>query len=268
MIQPDSIKSLSDSTISLSDSLHKVDCLATSDSLRLIDSLKSIVPVPHGFIGIPHPSLPQTESWVFIILLALFFLLIYSIIQSYDLISDTIKTFFQVKERSSIFSKAAVNDSRFHFLITLYAIGVFSIYAYLALYNSNFPFLITKYGLFLLVTGAFFVFKLLIFNLIGYIFLTPVILKMAKDSYFNVVLFLSVALLPLLFLQIYIPGNFTGIIQIIGLFLILTAFILILIKLIQIFFHKLLAFFYILLYLCTLEILPLIFLFKVYQLIV
>jgi hypothetical protein len=268
MIQPDSIKFLTDTTTSLSDSLVKVDSLAASDSLRLVDSLKSIVQIPRGFIGMPHPSLPQTESWVFVILLTLFFLLIYSIARSYGLISDTIKTFFQVKERSSIFSNAAVNYSGFRILIILYAIGVLSFYVYLVMHKSNLPFSIKEYVFFLLVTGLFFVFKLLIFELIGYIFLTPVILKMLKDSYFNVVLFLSVVLFPLVFIQIYILDNFTQIIEIIGIFLILIAFILILIKLFQIFFRNILAIFYILLYLCTLEILPLIFLFKVYQLIV
>jgi len=97
MIQPDTIQFLTDSTKILPDSLVKVDSLAAADSLRLVDSLKSIVQIPRGFIGIPHPSLPQTEDWVFIILLVLFFLLVYSISRSSDLISDAFKTFFQVK---------------------------------------------------------------------------------------------------------------------------------------------------------------------------
>jgi len=268
MIQPDTIQLLTDSTKILPDSLVKVDSLAAADSLRLVDSLKSIVQIPRGFIGIPHPSLPQTEDWVFIILLVLFFLLVYSITRSSDLISDTIKTFFQIKERSSIFSKAAVNDSRFRFFMIIFAIGVLSFYVYLVMHKSNTPFSIKEFGLFLLVTGLFFGLKLFIFDLIGYVFLTPASLKMAKDGYFNVVSFLGVVLFPLIFLQIYIPDNYTRLIEVVSLIISLTACILIIIKLFQIFYRKILASFYILLYLCTLEFLPLIVLYKVYQLLV
>ena len=262
MIQPDSIEVLNDSTSVLSDSLARVD------SLHLADSLKTIIHTPTGFLGIPHPSFPQTENWVFIVLVLFFFLLVYSSTQSIGLISDTIKTFFQVKERSSIFSKATVNDSRFRFFIEAFAIGVLSFYAYLIFYKSINPFSLKQYGLFLLVTVLFFGMKSLIFDVIGYVFLNPAITKMGKDAYFNIVSFWGAVLFPILCLEIYIPDRFVGITQFISLIISITAAILIIIKLFQIFFRKLLASFYILLYLCTLEFLPLIILLKVYGLIV
>lgn len=268
MIQPDTLKSLNDSAKILPDSMAKSDSIAIADSLHLVDSLKAIIHIPSGFVGIPHPSLPQTENWVFIILLLLFFLLIYSVAQSAGLISDTIKTFFQVKERSSIFSKATVNDSRLRFFLVIFSIGVLSFYAYFLLHKANLPFSIREFSLILVVTGLFFALKSLIFDLMGYVFFNPVSSKMAKEAYFNVISFWGVTLFPLLFMQLYSPEKFTGIIEIISLIVSIGASILIIIKLFQIFFGKLLASFYILLYLCTLEFLPLIILYKVYQLIV
>ena len=268
MIQPDTIKALNDTTNILSDSLARVDSLAKADSLHLADSIKALVHIPTGFLGIPHPSFPQTESWVFIVLVILFFFLVYSSMQSVGLISDTIKTFFQVKERSSIFSKATVNDSRFRFFIIVFAIGVLSFYAYLIFYKTFNPFSIKQYGLFLLATGLFFGLKSLIFDLIGYVFLNPSSAKMGKDAYFNIVSFWGAVLFPILCLQIYSPEKFIGITQFLSLIISIAAAILIIIKLFQIFFRKLLASFYILLYLCTLEFLPLIILLKVYSLIV
>ena len=269
MIQPDSIKILNDSTRSFAtDSLAKIDSLARVDSLRAVDSIKSIVHIPTGFVGIPHPSLPQTEIWVFVTLFLLFILFVFSISRSSGFINDILKNFFQVKERSSIFSKATVNDTRFRLILVLFSIAVLSLYSYLILYQTSNPFLLSKYALFLLITMLFFGFKSLSFELIGYVFLNPSSFKMAKESYFNIVSFLGIIMFPLLILQIYIPTIFIRIIIILSLITSISSFILIIIKLFQIFFHKTVAFFYILLYLCTLEILPLIALYQVYKLIV
>ena len=269
MIQPDTIKILNDSTRSFAaDSLAKIDSLARIDSLRAVDSIKSIVRIPTGFVGIPHPSLPQTETWVFVTLFLLFILFVFSISRSSGFITETLKNFFQVKERSNIFNRATVNDSRFRFILVLFSIAVLSFYSYLALYQTGNTFSFEKYAFFLMVTMLFFGFKSLTFELIGYVFLSESGFKIAKDNYFNIVSFLGIIMFPLLILQIYIPTIFIKIIIIISLITSVSSFILIIIKLFQIFFHKTVAFFYILLYLCTLEILPLIALYQVYKLIV
>ena len=274
MLQPDTLQTLNESIKVLPDSLAKLDSLArldslaVVDSLNLADSLKAIALIPHGFVGIPHPLLPQTENWVFGILLLLFFLFAYAISQSSGFITETAKTFFQVKERSSIFSKATVNDFRFKFFIIVFSIGVLSFYAYLGLYKGDSRFELKDYSYFFIVTCLFFALKSLIFNIIGYVFLSPSTLKMATDSYFNILSFLGITLYPLLILQLYIPNNYARIIEITSLIMCVVASILVIIKLFQIFFIKIVASFYILLYLCTLEFLPLIALYWVYQFIV
>ena len=268
MIQPDTISVISDSTLSVSDSVARMQALATADSIHLADSLRAIAQIPRGFTGIPHPSIPQTESWVFIVLLLFFFFVIYTLSQSAGLITDIVKSFFQVKERSSIFSKATVNDSRFRFFFITFALGVVSFYLCLLMHKPDAEFSLKEFGLFVLITSVFILIKNFIFELIGYVFLNHSAFKMAKDSYFNIFSFLGMALFPLLFLQIYSPDKFQGVSQIIALIVSISAGLLIIFKLFQIFFHKILASFYILLYLCTLEILPLIVLFNVYKMIV
>jgi hypothetical protein len=263
MLQPDTIQTLNDSVKVLPDSLARLDSLAVADSIHRADSLRAVALIPKGFIGIPHPSLPQTESWVFAVLFILFFVLVYAISQSSGFITETVKTFFQVKERSSIFSKATVNDFRFKFFINIFSIGVLSLYAYLILFKGNDQFEIKEYGYFFGLICLFLMLKLFVFNVLGYVFLTPLSLKMAKDSYFNVISFLGVVLYPLMILQIYIPNSYYRIIEIMSLIACIVACILVIIKLFQIFFQKTVASFYILLYLCTLEILPLIALYQV-----
>jgi len=275
MIQPDTIQALNDSVQAIPDSLVKLDSLTRIDSIArmdsiqaVADSLKALALIPKGFLGIPHPSLPQTESWVFVILLLLFLLFIYSISRSAGQIAETVKSFLQVKERSSIFSKATVNDFRLSLLLTLFSIGVFSLYAYLLLSKTDTPFSIKTYGFVFLVTGLFMGLKSGLFNLLGYVFLSPLTLKMGRESYFNIIAILGVSLFPFLILRIYMPPHLYYITDTISLALCVGASILVIIKLFQIFFHKTVASFYILLYLCTLEILPLIILYRVYYLII
>ncbi len=269
MIQQDTIQALNDSTKTTPDSLARIDSLARVDSLKdIADSIKAIVHLPRGFIGIPHPSLPQTESWVFIMLVGLFFLLVYSISRSGGFFTETFKAFFQVKERSSIFSKATVNDIRLRILLIVFSIGVLSLYIYLIIFKSTNSFSLLTYSYFLMITALFFGFKSLLIDLLGYVFLVPTSLKMAKEGYFNIVSMLGMILFPVLIFQIYIPGNLYEIPSTISLIACIGACILVIIKLFQIFFHKIAATFYIMLYLCTLEILPLILLYRVYKLIV
>jgi len=275
MIQQDTIQSLNDSTQALttdsllrSDSLINADTLSGVDVTMLFDTLKSVVKAQRGFVGIPHPSLPQTEGWVFGVLLLLFFLLVFTISRSSGLISENIKNFFQIKERSSLFSNRTINDFRFGFFLLLFSSGVFSLYAYLIFHRPSTPFSVHGFGLFLLVTLLFIAFKSILIDLVGYVFLDRNTLKMAKNSYFNILSFLGIALFPLLILYIYIPYSWSGFTEIISLVICVIACILVIIKLFQTFSHKTVASFYILLYLCTLEFLPLIALYQVYQLLI
>ncbi len=268
MSLPDTIQLIADSSKILStDTIAGADSLAKADSIHLADSLSHVVPVVRGFSGIPHPSLPQTENWVFIALAALFIILVFSISRSSGLLSDTIKTFFQVKERSSIFSKATVNDFRFRLFVIIFSIGVISLFSYLLLHKTDTPFSLKDFGLFLAVTLIFFGIKSVIFDIMGYVFLDPTTLKIGKESYFNILAFLGIILFPLLIIEIYLPYDMLNIITITFIILSIIAYIIVTIKLFQIFFHKIVASFYIMLYLCTLEFLPLIALYKVYELI-
>jgi len=143
-----------------------------------------------------------------------------------------------------------------------------SLYMYLIIFTADNSFSLKEYGYFLVVTGLFFGIKSLLIDLIGFVFLPHSTLKIAKESYYNIVSILGIILFPLLILQIYIPYNLYRIPEISSLIIGIAACIAVIIKLFQIFFHKTVASFYILLYLCTLEILPLFFLYRVYKLII
>jgi len=303
MIQQDTTKLINESIHAISTTVpEKHSLLLKVDTTLVVDSLKSVAHVPIGNFNIPYlfhqnaesvmdstmmfkiikpilhfqsgiegkpfPSLPQTENWVFGALIFLFFLFVVSISQSPGLIMETVKSFFQIKERSSIFSKATISDFRFRFFLIVFSIGTLSLYAYIQIHGNSSGFSMKEYSYFLLLTGIFFCIKSLLIDLLGYVFFDTKSLKIAKTSYFNVISFLGILLFPLLIIHIYVPDFLLGATEIISLIVCLIGCILVIIKLFQIFSHKIVASFYIMLYLCTLEILPLIALFRVYYLIV
>ncbi len=232
----------------------------------VVSSNNSVEKLQQGFAGILHPVVPQSESWVFGIIIIFFLILVFSISSSSSLINETIKTFFQVKSRSSIFSKTTINDFRFKFFLILFSIGVLSLYSYILIYPNDTDFSIQGFGLIMSITLLFFVLKSIVISFVGYVFIDTVPLKMAKDSYFNTLSFLGIVLFPILVFRIYTPFNIIEILDYISFFSVFLAYIFVTIKLFQIFYQKTVAFFYIFLYLCTLEFLPLIALYLVYKL--
>src|SRR5665647_1732 len=125
MIQPDTIKLLKDTTKVLpSDSMARLDSLMGVDSTKLVDTLKAVIQPPSGFVGVPHPSLPQTEVWIFGALLIIFFLFVFSVSKSSSIISETLKSFFQLKDRSGLLNKSNLGNFRFRFFLIVFSIAV------------------------------------------------------------------------------------------------------------------------------------------------
>jgi len=238
------------------------------DSTNFLDTLKNITHKFSGFDGIPHPNLPQNESWIFVIIMLLFFVLVFSVSSSKTMLLETIRTFAQAKERSSLFSNATVNDFRFRFFLNIFSIAVLSLYGYLTFYEQSNNLSITAYLSLLVFTLFFFGIKSLLIDFIGFVFLDTTSLKIAKESYFNIISFAGIILFPLLLLHIYAPSSFDYAVDISSLIVCLLVVLLLFFKLFQIFFNKIASSFYILLYLCTLEFIPFLLLYYGYKLII
>ena len=247
------------------------DSLAILDSATLADSLlhpivKTVVVLPpRGYVGIPIPSSPVNEHWVFGVITVLFLFLVISHSRSTNLLSNTLRTFFQVKDRSSIFSKTTISDFRYQFFMMLFSIGVFSLTAYLFYYDGASEFSFVSYLKYVALTSLFFLIKIALLNIVGYVFTDTRNQKLVKEGYFDVMLMLGITLFPVMIVHVYAKSPLTTITEIGSQVLLTIAFVLLVIKLFQIFLQELAASFYILLYLCTLEILPLIALFLAYR---
>ncbi len=244
---------------------------AVTDSLPdCADSLAVVLPAFFsGYDGLAPVLYPQNQNWVFILLAGLFLLFVFAVRMTPGFFSEDIKTLFRVKERSSIFSNSTANDSRFYILFIIFSFCVISLYAYFILYDPapDNPFVFKKFLYFLLATVSFFLFKFLSISLLGYVFFDPKVMVVAKKNFMYLVVLTGIVLFGLLVMNIYAIPSVVKIVEIVLLGVLISLCIFVVFKLFQIFLSKLLDSFYILLYLCTLEILPVVALFRVYQLI-
>lgn len=242
------------------------DSLSTPDTIiptRLIHETVSI-----RYDGNPLPSNPQTENWVFGVVFMLFIFFIFSINRSYSWIVDAIKNITKVRTRSSIFSKTTVDEYQSRFLLTIFSVGVISSYLYLSLKTTD-NITLSKYLLLFLIGLIYLFVKEYISKLIGYVFIDRELYKAGKETYYNTLSFLGFLLFPLLVLKIYFhDGMNVKIFDQIAIIFSISALIFITIKYFQIFYQRILDFFHIMLYLCTLEILPLIIMYQLYKWIV
>ena len=147
----------------------------------------------------------------------------------------------------------------------LFSIGVFSLTAYLFYYDGASEFSFVSYLKYVALTSLFFLIKIALLNIVGYVFTDTRNQKLVKEGYFDVMLMLGITLFPVMIVHVYAKSPLTTITEIGSQVLLTIAFVLLVIKLFQIFLQELAASFYILLYLCTLEILPLIALFLAYR---
>jgi hypothetical protein len=198
----DSVKTLTPPSSVFKVSGIPVDTSHT-DSLIHFDTISPVQLPFQGFQGIQHPSTPANQGWLFFLLLGLFFLLIFFLIRYPAFIKDTVQSFLKSYERGRNMNEEQFNVAPLS--IVLFSLGVLSHYAISFFYQPPEIFKLESYGYFLVITAAFFVFKWLTIQLIGFVFFDKSTFKLAKYSYFRLFFLLTIILFPLLILQVYLP---------------------------------------------------------------
>lgn len=238
-----------------------------TDTINIPDNtVQSVIPVKLvRFEGEPRPQLPHNESWIFGVVFVFFIFFIYSLNRSYSWIQDSLKNIFKVNIRHSIFNKTTDEEYQSRFLLTLFSVGVISMYFYLT-YSSGKVISPKIYTLLYLTSLIFLFLKLILTKILAYTFFDKELFKIGVENFSNILSFLGILLFPLLILKIYFhDGLNVKLFDTLAVIFTFSAIILLAVKLFQIFYRNILDFFHILLYLCTLEILPLIGMYQVYK---
>ncbi len=232
------------------------------------DIQDSIVVSEDVFSGLTIPSTPQSEYWVFGVVLALFLFAIIALNRSTGWIMYTLKGLARPRKKDSSVFKSTIREYQSRLLLTICSTGVIVMLVYTEFFLFP-PFSILNYLYLVAIVFAFLILRNLLAYLIGYVFILKESVRLAREQYYGVYSFLGLILFPIMLIRIYATsGIIHDIAGFIAVFVGIVAYIVIVALLFQIFFKKILDLFYIMLYLCTLEILPLIGMIQAFKIII
>lgn len=230
--------------------------LATTDSVITPDSLNTMSIQQFQGLGLPIHAAGQ--DWIFAALLLLLLFLVLAVNRSHSWMIDALKNITKIRGTGNIFVKKSIHEYQSRWLLILFSSGVVALFYFMnSVSSEGHQLSLFLIGLALIISWI--IIKGVIIRIIGFVFMTTESLKIAKDNYYNVYSLLGLILFPLLFINIYVEQDWLQLVSLnTAIILSFIALIFITIKVFQIFYIKILDFFYIMLYLCTLEILPLI----------
>ena len=269
----DSIPQLSDSarlaldSIQMRDSIIR-DSLARIDSIHRADSIAYVDSVYRhdmsGFQGTISQQVPASQWWVFVLMLLLFGLLVFSVIRTMVSPADVLKGLFDSKKRAVSFNKNSIDSFEQKVYFFIFSSVTVSLTAYVLNYNVTNEFGFREFFFYFMVFNIFAVIKYFISKVLEYVFFGKAVLKKIWEDYLNIFTLLSFLLYLYILLLLFSPFSFDGISTYVVSALVVLAELVFVVVLIRNFLHKIVVSLYLMLYLCTLEILPVLLLIQVF----
>ncbi len=222
---------------------------------------------PKGLPGKPVAYCFREDNGITAALLLSFFLMVPVITRSWQYLADYCKDFFQVKERENLFTDRTDSQLSLRFLpvmqVALLA-GIFVIvYAY-----ENMPQTLAEISPTVVLCGGtlaaavFCLGKIILYQLVNNIFFDERRTALWADTYLLSLLLLGILWLPVALIVVFFNADF----YLFSLLLLATLFvvkILLLYRCSRIFFSYFLGYLHLILYFCTLEILPLLMVWRI-----
>lgn len=249
------IASEADSLKIFNDSLFAAQDTLTADSVQQSIVVEPLQPA--GFEGIPRKESFATQSSVTLLLLVQFFFLAFSF---QVIVRQTVSFFksFDFSRQTSIFTSREIIQT-----ILLFVFSNLNISLLFYLLFSGEPTLIWLDLLPILIGFiVLFLFKATVFRFLGYVFFDKILARYWIQSNFVVLVLFNMLIFPMLVWVIYFraPDSYLLYTAIFGA---VSALALVIYRLLNIFTTRIYSFFHIILYLCTLEIMPLLLLYFV-----
>ncbi|MCL1867929.1 MAG: DUF4271 domain-containing protein [Paludibacter sp.] len=234
------------------------------DTLRIAPV---VPPVQTGFEGLPLTHSMCNSLWIFAGLLLLMFLPILVFNKSNSFLKDSFSMIFKEK-RHQVFRSFHTLSPAAIVLMSIFFVISLSLYISNFVFSEKTDFSYIKLGWILGITTAFVLIKVLINSFLAYVFFDKASVRTVNVNYLNILSLSGFLIFPLLILRIYSVSELYFYIDFATAIILLISILLIILKFFILFYSKFIDLFYILLYLCTLEILPFFILFRVYQIIV
>lgn len=264
---PSSPVSATSTTFSLQSGIDSAFLKDSVNSAIIVKDTTAVI-LPTGKTGAPIKHIVGNTSWIFILIVVLFALLMGTLSKSVKILKEYIKTFFGGNSSYYSFDVNTILPFDTRVFSIPFVIGTISLFIFEYICNKNIE---PTFSLFIkttVVVMAFYIIKYLMLKMVSYVFFDSNRTKYYINVYNILLLLTSIVLFPFVILLTYHPDNLVISIDFTALIIIIFFFILLIIKLFVTFYTKLLDFIYFLLYLCILEILPLFVLFRVLNLMI
>ncbi|MBR1882522.1 MAG: DUF4271 domain-containing protein [Muribaculaceae bacterium] len=262
------------------DSLHAADSAATyyapqytdafptaqdSDTLLMAESVQSLPLMEKHPLqpAVPRKSLLIEDTGAMLLLLATVLFLTVSYRTGYKYIENFFHNMFSVRRRDNLFEDHTVKETQILSALVAVACVAEGLLGYFAL-SLHVPDLrlalagqpTLAIGLLSAIALAFYLAQLVCFHLLGYVFADKVSTKLWLDGFKASQSILGIALLPVAGIALAVPSLVKAML-IVGIILYFCVRILFICKGLRIFYSNLLSLVYFILYLCTVEIVPL-----------
>jgi hypothetical protein len=224
-----------------------------------------------GFEGIkPESGLfsYDVSSGIFLLITIVY---CFVLLRSNMFVNITLKSIFgRNRERNSIFEpEITASEARYGLFMRL--LGFAGLSAYLYIWSARYIPVSGQYGSLILLGGTvagmvvFLLFKYVIFALLSYTFFGKNRYASFAKHYLSVIFGAGVILLPLTVIRSFVQPELVLLIDNVSIIVCIIAVLLLMYKILQFFERSYYSIFYIILYLCTLEILPLLVVVKLLQ---
>jgi len=215
----------------------------------------------------PISGRPDVNNWGFIVFLLLF--LVYSIILSsrIKLIYLMVRELIQNKGNNSIYYETVDNDMISRVLLCMQTVVIFSIITYcygIEKMHLSIEFdvkALAFFGLSLLTAVVYIIYKLLIYNITGYIFFPRFKLKIWKSNFLSIISLMGLVIFIPVLVMFYAEKAFNFCFYLVIFFAILALFFSFY-KLYSLFFREKGQLLHFILYLCAQELIPLYLMYK------
>lgn len=239
--------------------------------VRELDSItghkgETILMKPRGVAGDPIPYRFRTDNFVNVVLLVSFFLVVWVITRSRHFLSEEVKGFMSERKRDSSFVERTQRELREQiFLVfqTCFVLGLL-FFDYTQEYNTEIFNRVSPYLILGMSVGTFvlyFMAKMGLYRFVNTVFFEREKVQRWNEIYLLGILFLGLTLLPVSLLVVYFDLDFGRLTEIFFFVLVVDKSLL-LYKCYRIFFSYRQGWVHLFLYFCTLEIAPLLVLFR------
>lgn len=228
------------------------------EALPPIKEKKFLSEIP-SLPGIELPASIHQEVWFVPLMLLMFWGFGMVLSSRFSYIVQATREFFYPKNRSNVFSDRITDEFGFKSAMTVLSFSTITLFCHFAStdllhYHSQYSFHSLWMMLFLFI--GYVAFKLLSIFYLCTIFFDKGIFKVVRHSYATICFALCMALFPIVILASFADHAIARYALILGCVFCAITVLLYLHKIVSIFFNGLISIFYLILYLCTLEILP------------